>query len=288
MSDKEQEPTPDQPVAAPPPKGGNLRFPIQLPSQGLPYGGAVPGGNIEIGPLTTREEMIIAGFRESGGADMTLLIDSILKTRAFFPEGFNYEDLLVTDRFFLIANVRAISFGEDYGFPWRCPCSNKVQNSRCNLPGDLKLFKLAEGFHEPFEVTLPNLGKIGLRLLRISDEKVIDTYRQQMLDRATDHDPLMGDPGYLFKMARRIATINGAEVNLEQKLQFVGDMLSVDSIAMQEGYEENESGLSLQIEVKCRNCGQEREITLPFSAEFFRPESPRGDGKAAVSAKHFE
>ena len=78
------------------------------------------------------------------------------------------------------------------------------------------------------------------------------------------------------------------EANIEQKLQFLGDMLSADSIEMQKGYEENESGLSLQIEVKCRNCGQEREITLPFSAEFFRPDAPGGGSQAAVPAKHFE
>ncbi|MCH8837257.1 MAG: hypothetical protein IIA60_05565 [Candidatus Marinimicrobia bacterium] len=242
---------------------------------------------MEIGPLTTREEMIIAGFRETGGGDMTLLIDSILKTRAFFPEGFVYESLLVTDRFFLIANVRAISFGEEYAFQWRCPCTQKAQRSVCKLPSDLKLFKLAEGFHEPFEVKLPKCGStVGLRLLRISDEKAIDTYRQQMMDRATE--PLLGDPGYLFKMARRIATIDGAEVGLEKKLALVTDLLSVDSIKMQKEYEDNESGLSLNIEVKCRNCGQEREITLPFSAEFFRPESPDGGSETAVSAKHFE
>lgn len=243
---------------------------------------------MEIGPLTTREEMIIAGFREQGSSDMTLLIDSILKTRAFFPQGFNFEDLLVTDRFFLIANVRAISFGERYAFDWRCPCTQKVQHSICKLPSDLKLFKLAEGFHEPFEVKLPNLGTVGLRLLRISDEKAIETYKRQMMERATERP--LGDPGYYFKMARRIVTINGDEASLEQKLDFVGpdNMLSVDSIAMQKGYEDNESGLSLAVEVKCLNCGQEREITLPFSAEFFRPESPDGGGETAVPTEHSE
>ncbi|KKL71066.1 hypothetical protein LCGC14_2098640 [marine sediment metagenome] len=281
MSDQEQASIPSAP------QGGNLRFPLQLPSQGLPYGGTLPDGNVEIAPLTTREEMIIAGFRESGGSDMALLIDSILKTRVTFPNGFIYDDLLVTDRFFLIANVRAISFGEDYGFPWRCLCTPKAQQARCKMPGDLKLFKLAEGFHEPFEVKLPNCGKtLGLRLLRISDERAVDTYRRQVMERATDMT--LGDPGYLFKMARRVVTIDGVEANIEQKLQFLGDMLSADSIEMQKGYEENESGLSLQIEVKCRNCGQEREITLPFSAEFFRPDAPGGGSQAAVPAKHFE
>lgn len=281
--DQEQSPTPEPPKA--PPTGSaassRLKFPITLPSGGYVYGDKLPGGKLEIGPLTTREEMIIAGFRESGNSDVNMLVDSILKSCITLPEGFVYEDLLITDRFFLIANVRAISFGEKYGFQWRCPCTNKAQRTVKNLPGDLKLFKLENGYHEPFEVKLPACERtVGLRLLRISDERAIEHYREQMIDRAKEAP--IGDPGYFFKMARRIATLDGQVPEIDAKLEFVGNLLSVDSIEMQNEYEKNESGFELKTVVKCRWCGQEREITMPFSAEFFRPERPGRGGETAV------
>lgn len=282
--DTEQERPPGQEPQAAPEQGSHLSFPLELPSAGLPYNGSMPGGNVEISPLTTREEMIIAGFREQGMSDPNLLIDSILKNCLKLPTGVAYEDLLITDRFFLIANVRAISFGEDYGFTWRCGCRNKEQRSVHQLPGGLKLFKLAPDFHEPFEVKLPKCGKtIGMRLLRISDEKAIERYRDQMIERATE--PIVGDPGYLFRMARRIVTVDGEEWEIQKKLDLLGNppMLSVDSIAMRKKYEDNECGLDLSVTTKCRFCGQEREANLPFSAEFFRPEESERGGETALS-----
>lgn len=239
---------------------------VQLPSMGYLYGGVMPEGKLEVSAMTTQEEKILAGGASSGTSKLSILIKRCCK----LPKGLTAGQLLVVDRQYLLLMIRALSYGADYQFRVKCEeCDTKFPYV-LNLISGLPLERYAEQCSEPFKVDLPHSGDtIEFRLLRGDDEELIAKETKQRFQRSSE----VGDPGYITRLALHIVTIEGEERNRVDKEIYIRKMYAPDSLAFRNQIDEDTPGISPDLGIECPRCGEDIEMGLPLTAEFFRPKS---------------
>lgn len=250
--------------------------PDYLPSLGLPYGDLVPEGKVFISAITTKEQKIFTGAASSGQDKLSLLFSRTCDLGPLDPN-----DLVIEDRFYLLLNLRALTYGNDYGFPYMCSNCSKQQRYAFKVPGDLKLTKAPDGdtpnefgemvpqWEEPFYADLKVAKKrVGLRLLRAKDEgeinKLVKRKREQAVVEA-------GDPAYTMTMSRHIVSVEDQNVSQMAALQFFESLVGMDGNIIQQAIDDNSFGYDSEIEIRCDSCGYESKIILPVTEEFFRP-----------------
>jgi len=233
---------------------------VELPSKGMFYGDTLPEGKVTIRPITVEEEKLLAGK-----GDKMELADRIL-SECIVSKCLPLDDLLMTDKFYLLLNLRAVSYGSEYGVSVQCPaCSHKFSHSVV-LPEGLQLKVAEEGDKEPFDVELPICKKkVSLRFLRGSDEKEIENFVKNLPNAGNQE----GDPSYIFRLSRFIAKVDDEELDAVSKMEFCRKLFGKDSLAIREAVAENETGPILSIEAKCPGCQQEMRTVLPLTNEFF-------------------
>lgn len=239
---------------------------VKLPSLGLFYDqSVVKDGCVELCPLSAREEKLIAGIQ---GHNVDDIIDTILQ-RCMKTE-IDPDDLLVTDRFYLLLMLRANSYGEEYGFELTCGKCNKPSRHSVNIPSSFEITWADPDKPYPFIVELPQSKlSISFRLLTGKDTKSIKA--------AADKDEKKnlsgpGDSSFLYTLAKHIVAVNGKKpANFLVTLELVGRLSALDTRVLRDSFEEHTPGIIPVINVKCSFCGTEIETGLPISAEFFRP-----------------
>lgn len=243
--------------------GTNRAFKITLPSMGVPYGDKVPGGIVDLRPMTTAEEAILYNAAGDGVSKISNIINA-----CFLSKSITTEELLLTDRFYILLMLRTRSFGARYDFPIRCASCGQQSKTNVNLAEDMKIVPMDAGMVEPFDVNLPISGDVlSLRFLRGKDEARIAKHAKRM--RLQSSDP--ADPSYLYRLALQIVAINGKESNLMTAEEYVRKLDVGDSKAMRIAMENAEGGVDTTIYVDCAQCGFANEMELPFTVEFFRP-----------------
>ena len=96
---------------------------VILPSRGRFYGDRLPDGKVTIRPMTVKEEKLLAG-----GGNKLSLADKVLE-RCMISNTMPLKDMILTDKFFLLLNLRAISYGPEYTFELRCGCEFKFKKT---------------------------------------------------------------------------------------------------------------------------------------------------------------
>lgn len=236
---------------------------IQLPSQGMFYGDTIPGGKVELRPMTTAEERILAG---SKGSNSLNIFDKLI-SRCMVSPKINPDQLLITDRFFLFMVIRVITYGPHYGFNIKCPNCSLNFKHQVNILTDLKITSLDEEAKEPLEVKLPKSGKtVKLRLLRGFDEKAIQDYENSQLR----NNLIEGDPAYVFRMARHVVQVDQEEMSFMQVLGFLENLHGADSSTIKDALDKYDSGIDPTVNTNCPKCSTEVALSLPLNAEFFR------------------
>lgn len=233
---------------------------VELPSRGMFYGDQLPEGKVTIRPIKVLEEKLLAG----GGNRMDLA-DKVLK-RCIISECPELDDLLLTDKFYLLLNLRAISYGPEYSFSMKCGSCETDFKRTITLPEGLEVRAATKGDKEPFDVDLPVCKKkVSLRFLRGFDEKEIENYVRQ-LPNAGGED---GDPGYEFRMSRFIAKIDGEDIDPIEKVRFCEGLIGRDSLAIRQAIAEHETGPVMTIRAKCPGCQRDISTLFPLTSEFF-------------------
>lgn len=253
---------------------------VTLPSKGMPYGDKIPQGKVWISAMTTKEEKVFASNSSSANDKFNLLLNSC----CYLGEGVFAADLLISDRFFLLIQIRALSLGNDYGFSFKCGQCDTQSRIEIKIPGSLTLIEAADedqmdpdtgetipAFEEPFEVDLPFSGKrVALKFLRGKDEEAI----QRMVAKKNEKGIRdIGDPAYTLALSKFIAKIDGEDVTPLQALSFVENLITRDSAFIRDEIEERTPGYRPDIHITCPNCGYVHEERLPVGSEFFRPRS---------------
>jgi hypothetical protein len=255
-------------------------FNITLPSRGRLYGDKLPGGNLTLKPLTTKEQSIL--FNPTG--DTIQKFDSILNN-CIVKSPIPVQDMLMTDRLYVMIILRTRSFGSIYKIPsMRCSSCKSQYSIEVDLSKDLKVkvydkesvddtyLSLGDNIEEPICFHLSDFDSdVEYRFLRGYDERQIAQNSKRMLMQSTD----ISDPSFQLRLMLMIQKINGNEMSMQEKTVFVNSMSARDETLLSADIDLKESGMDLTFISACRSCGNEEESVLPFTAEFFRPKRIR-------------
>ena len=234
---------------------------VTLPSSGQFYDGRIPDGLVSIEPMGTREEKLFS-TGASGGAVINRLFDSCVTV------SIPHLDLVLGDRLFLLLQIRAISYGDEYTFPFRCSeCRTKSWGSISIPKIPIRIPK--EGSTSVFSVQLPILGNtLEMRLLTGKDEESIENYSKQFKRRRKN----VGDVEYIYRLARRFESIDGNTIGIKEAMQFVEKLKGKDSLYLRDEIDDHDVGPELDVEPECGECGYANgPFSMPFESEFFRP-----------------
>ena len=241
-------------------------FPVLLPSRGILYGDKLPDGVVHVRRMGTAEESMLFS-QGSQGVDR---VASVLKLCTRLPAGLEHPELLLQDRMALMFALRVHTFGPLYKMSFRCAYCKEVVKHSANLIEDLNDKVSKSDVVEPIAVHLPESNKdLTLRFLRGSDEDRIAKFSKRMRMASND----AGDPSHVYRLALQIVTVNGAELNQQDREAFVRSLSAGDSARMRIAVDDQEPGIDTTLYPTCTACGATNEMELPFTAEFFRPTS---------------
>ncbi len=238
---------------------------IELPSLGIFYDPSIIlNGGLEVRPLSVQEEKLIAGMNQANVDDV---IDTILSRCLITTIDIN--DLLLSDRYYMLLMLRANSYGQEYNFTLTCGSCNVASKYSVNIPGDFTIKNPPENAKEPFEVLLPE-SKINLsfRLLRGRDEKIIRKHKDKENKKGF---VAMGDPAYTYSLALPIVMVNNQTIDIMTAIQLIERLPVKDIAYFRQVIDENTPGVITTVTKNCNACGKELVADLPMTSEFFRP-----------------
>lgn len=249
---------------------------VVLPSKGVLYGDKLPGGKVVVRPFSTVEEEIIAGPGGRGNMMYELIsrcIDKPSKGKMVFG------DYLIGDVVFLFMMIRVHTYGPEYSFEHPCMHCGKNFAVHVKMPDELGVYVLEDGFEEPFFVDLPvSKQRVGLRLLRVRDEKEIESYVESYQGPSKN-------PDHTYRLAKHIMSVGDEQIgkdNFRELLGQVRQLHSRDSEKIRNALDENDCGVDVQLKRTCEQCGRVNQVLVGFTPEFFRatPSSLRSRGRA--------
>lgn len=241
---------------------GSYNVTVELPSRGKFYGEKLPGGKVTLRPISVMEEKLLT----TRGGRMQV-IDKIMQ-KCILSECPPLRELLLTDKFFLLLSLRAISYGNEYQYRLTCSsCGAEFQHTTA-LPEGLTMRVASDGDTEPFEVELPmTKKKLALRFLRGSDEEAIEDFVKTIPGGTKGEDN--GDPGYVYRIARTIVSIDGEQKSDTDKIAFCEHLMGRDSLAIRRAMAAHETGIDMNVEGICPACRVPFKLAMPMSGEFF-------------------
>ncbi len=243
---------------------------VEIPSHGYLYKNSttdqdVLSGNIRIRPMTVREEKILSTVRliKSGQA-LDLVFKNCIKS------DIDTQELLSSDRSFLMLWLRSISYGNTYKFKLQCPnaaCQKKFEYE-VDLNGHAVKELTDPNVSEPFEITLPvSKQKVLFRLPRGKDEmEIMKLNNQPKKLNEPDEDSVKRLTSAIVKITRPDGTV----VSDKEKQMVVESWIARDSSTFRNKIEELDCGVEDIKGIKCPYCEEEFDTPIPITENFFR------------------
>lgn len=238
---------------------------VVLPSKGNFYDGkdGPTDGVLHIRPMTGEEEGILATPRYvRQGTAINMIFHRCLQEQSFRPE-----DLLSTDRTFLLICLRGISYTPKYDVEVKCPdCERKFQ-TKIDL-NSLIVNDCPLDFRPPLSDTMPISGyKFNYRLSRGKDEQALQEYRDRQLK-------LWGDTGaddtLIYRTALLLDDIEG--LREKHELQMLIKKLPIQDVAfLRNTITDPPFGIDTKCTITCAGCLHDFDVDLPLEAGFFFP-----------------
>jgi hypothetical protein len=181
-----------------------------------------------------------------------------------FPEGVvDWDQVLSSDRTYILIQLRIASYGADYEFRVTCGSCRKMFGWGVNLDDDIDVVPVSEqGLHavktgEPISVTLHDGRVAKCRLMRGEDDSFLATLGTK------DEAKIM-----TYHLARRIVELDGRH-RFKEIVALVEDMEAIVGDRLWDATDELEGGVETMFDVECPTCGNVQQVLLPFGAEFF-------------------
>jgi T4 bacteriophage base plate protein len=237
---------------------------VELPSKGRFYTGEMTDGNVEIYLLTAAEDKILSDLTTD---NIPEIFDSILAR--CIKTTMSPEDMLETDRYYLLLQLRAYSLGDEYKFSFECPeCSNTFIHTS-HIP---KEFENRDGAatEEPFFVNLPvSKSKVGLRMMRGKDTKEINRYRKQIA-LGNPNNTEKGDPAYAYQNAKSITSVDGKTFpDISAAMKWFMALPLKDVRAIRDTITLAYPGVINRVTIHCPRCEKDTLSRVPISPLFF-------------------
>lgn len=233
----------------------------------------------QIRGMKVREERVLADRRlaKSGGQVDELLAACWEETLDAGPYDFGEKSMdwgvvLQGDRFYVLLQIRALTYGPTYAFAVHCQseaCRARIEweldlgELPCRALSEESRASLLAG--NRFETTLPDAGKrLWFRLLTGADERKLPQLRRNAGDRLLS-----------AMLAFRVLDVEGVEAR--DKKRFIEDLSMRDADFLVDEFDRVDCGVDTGIEIECPECFATQEVELPFDQTFFMP----GKGRTA-------
>ena len=225
----------------------------------LPSNGLAGVTFLDIRPMTMKEERMLTNkTKMAQGTVHKSIMESVIGG-AFNaddePVPFNLNDLFLEDEYAILLFIRAISYGFDYDVELVCPACNRKEDITVNLETDLPI-KYADPSDKPFvEVMLPVAKKrVVIKYPTVSVAEGKSSVSEFLPSLIVDAEGVA--PEALSMWAEN-------------------SLIGRDIAVMRKAIEEPPFGAAKKIKYVCTNsqcskAGEEQELPLPITPEFFR------------------
>lgn len=233
---------------------------VTLPSNGLLYGKTIPA-QLTVQNLTADEESMLYGA--SGDKAINDIVKSIVQ------EDIDPKVLTAFDRHFLLMKGRILTYGSNYPVEVRCP--------RCGMfhvdldLNTLPVYELDPKYAEPWDIEPLPQSKSVLTLY-IPNGADYDVMESELKRRIAKYNLNEDRARYKANIAINIAKIDGEDVSFDEAFNFVSELSGMDSSFLKKQINDIEVGYDTLIVTSCPKCGNDVELRLPMTADFFRTE----------------
>ena len=240
---------------------------IDLPSKGYFYPEKSPlsSGTVELKYMTAKDEDVLT----SQNLIAKGIVLDVLLANLMIDKKIKVSDLLIGDKNALLIAARVLAYGKNYEFELVSPVTGEPTTHNLDLTSlkdiPVDFSKLPKGKNE-FEFSLPTSKRvIKYKLLTSGDVDDIDR-EAKSLNKISDIDRTL-----TTRLKSMIIEVDG---NTEKQTinNFVdNEFFAVDSLSFRDYISESTPDIDLEVSVDID--GEEVEITVPMTVQFFWPSS---------------
>jgi hypothetical protein len=262
-----QQQVPPQPEPYVPPTDS-----VILPSRGIVYPLESPFHGVEevdIRSMTAREEDILSSpaLLKTGRAISTLLRSCLVQT-AVDPDS-----LLVGDRNAILVAVRITGYGREYSPEVECPKCD--QRDKPEPPFDLAKIAIKrlgaapiQAGENAFSYVFPVCKKdVVFKLLSGADERDLSAVLERQRKAI---GPFGIDSPVTTRLWMHCLSIGG-ETDRNKLMAIIRSLSPRDARALRKYIADIEPGIEMKQVYACKRCGEETEVEVPMTSEFFWP-----------------
>ena len=242
---------------------------VQLPSKGRFYPPGHPLHNqemIEVKQMTAKEEDILTSrsLLKQGVA-----IDRVLQSIVIDPR-IDVSSLLVGDRNAIVVSCRVSGYGSEYTTKIACPACEARNEYTFDLNEAVITSGTLEGVTQngdgTFNTVLPRSNlSVDFRLLTGRDEKFLTQGQTTKNKNKADR---------LITSQLRGILVSVNDNDTAEALNYVANNLpSMDSKYLREVYKNVQPNVDLTQHYQCEECGFQKDMEVPLTADFFWPNS---------------
>lgn len=224
------------------------------------------GREIKFKPFTTGQMKKLLTYENTEDPFVVEEMLDDLIVNCVINEGFNLDELLLQDRFYLLLKIRAASKGDVYSFTYKCPkCDTET-------PDNIKISELPvkEMNIDTTPIPLTDTLSVKMKLITRGEQKQVQnliggarlTPQQKMVEAITT--------GVAVSMDTFItAEEEDSEVPLGEKVEFINLGLPTSGFELLKDWlEANDFGIVFEAPIHCMQCGHKETFNIPIDNFF--------------------
>ncbi len=222
--------------------------------------------------MKVKEERILTdrNLVKNGGQLDALLKACWLETLDSGPYSFegapDWKKVLLGDRFYVLLQIRALTYGPEYAFSLNCAQEGCRARFDWSLEiGELPVQALSKTSRASFqsdnrfETQLPDAGtRLWFRLLTGEDELKLGRIKKNVPERLLS-----------ALLNYRLVEIEGVEQ--KDRKRFLEELSLKDADFLMGEFDRVDCGVETSIDVECPECFSVQEVELPLDASFLLP-----------------
>ena len=240
---------------------------IDLPSKGYFYPEKSPlsSGTVELKYMTAKDEDVLT----SQNLIAKGVVLDVLLANLIVDKNIKVSDLLIGDKNALLIAARVLAYGKEYEFEVISPVTGEPTTHTLDLTTlkdvSVDFSKMPKG-KNAFEFTLPTSKRvIKYKLLTSGDVDDIDR-QAKSLSKISDIDRTL-----TTRLKSMIVEVEGSTEKQVINNFVDNEFFAVDSLSFRDYISESTPDIDLEISVDID--GEEVEITVPMTVQFFWPSS---------------
>ena len=242
---------------------------VELPSGGKYYPEGSPLYNkesIEIRFMTARDEDILTSksLLKKGVA-----VDRLL-TSVIIDKAIKVDDLLIGDKNAIIVAARITGYGADYNTKITCPTCGTTSDCAFDL-GDV-------GTREPESVSAAELNSDGTFTVKAPRSghsvkmRLLTSVIEKRLAKLTQNKKKNNLPESTLTDQLRLAIVSVDDESDSHFINlFVSRLPAMDARYLRDVYSKLMPNIDMTQNFDCLSCGDEQELEVPFTSDFFWP-----------------